>query len=535
MLDLSALHPDKVFLNQPVNGQWHQFTWSQVEQQVRCIAAGLKAQGFPVNTRIGILSKNCAQWFIADLAIMMAEMISVPIYPTANKNTIESVIQHSGMQAIFVGKVDKPQIIQSSLSNNLLTISFPYPTINADQNWNQWLSRYPPLTLFKLPELESVASIIYTSGTTGEPKGVVLSYNNWSAAIHSTAELTQAKFGEHCVSYLPLAHITERSVIEGVALQKGLEVFFIESLDTFIDNLQHAKPHLFLSVPRLWTKFKSNILLKIPQKRLELLLRIPFVGKVIAHKIRVKLGLGNTRVFGSGTAPISKEVLNWYKNIGINISEGWGMTETGGLSCANMPFNSKHLGTIGSPLSCVEMKLSANNEILIKGDAVFHEYYLDPQETRKHFSGGWFHTGDCGEITNDGAFKIIGRIKEQFKTSKGKYVAPVPIEKLLSANHYIEQVMVMGSGLKQPIALVNLVDFKESEKATLTKSLEQTLNSVNQTLESHQKVDYILICNQVWSIENQLLTPSMKIKRNFLETHYQSLLPNNPVNKIIWQ
>jgi long-chain acyl-CoA synthetase len=465
---------------------------------------------------------------------MMAEMISVPIYPTANQNTIKSIIRHCGMEAIFVGKVDDAQVIEGSLNKDLLTISFPYPTIETNESWKSWLQKYQPLINFKLPELEETASIIYTSGTTGEPKGVVLSYKNWSAAIKSTAELVQTQLGERCISYLPLAHITERSVIEGVALFKGLEVYFIETIDTFIDNLKYAKPHLFLSVPRLWTKFKSNVLLKIPQKKLTLLLRTPIIGKFIAFKIRSNLGLNHARIFGSGTAPISKEVLSWYKNIDINISEGWGMTETGGLSCANIPFTSLGLGTIGKPLSCVEMKLGPMNEILIKGDAVFSQYYLAPEETKRCFSGKWFHTGDCGEKTKNGAFKIVGRIKEQFKTSKGKYVAPAPIEKLLSANHHIEQVMVMGSGMKQPIALVNLSDYNDSKKADLETSLYKTLKSTNHTLESHQKLDYILICNEIWSIENELLTPTMKIKRNTLERRYQAILPITTTNKIIW-
>jgi long-subunit acyl-CoA synthetase (AMP-forming) len=221
--------------------------------------------------------------------------------------------------------------------------------------------------------------------------------------------------------------------------------------------------------------------------------------------------------------------------MGMPISEGWGMSESSSLSCVNYPFSADNLGTIGFALDCVEMKLSQDGEILLRGDAVFSQYYLDSASTEISFVDGWFRTGDCAEINNDGAYNIIGRIKDKFKTSKGKYVAPVPIESLLSTNPHIEQVCVVGSGLKQPIALVVLNATTELKKVEIEHSLQQTLFVVNEKLESHQKLAHIIFCKEVWSIENELLTPTMKIKRNIIENKYEELVTKELNDEVLWE
>ncbi len=224
-----------------------------------------------------------------------------------------------------------------------------------------------------------------------------------------------------------------------------------------------------------------------------------------------------------------------YEKIGMPISEGWGMTEASSLSCINMPFSKNNLGTIGQPLACVEMKLSDEGEILIRGDAIFSEYYLEPEKNSESFVDGWFRTGDCAEVSDDGVYKIIGRIKDKFKTGKGKYVSPVPIESLLSANTDIEQVCVMGSGLKQPIALVVLNGALNRKDNEVENKLKQTLQIVNGKLESHQRLDFIVICKGSWSIDNDLLTPTMKIKRNLVENRYKEIVVEMTSGDIIWE
>lgn len=534
--------PGKTFLNQPVAGNWHQYSFNDVEQQARKMAAALQGLGLAKGDRVGIISKNCAHWFIADLAIMMAGMISVPIYATAGEKTISYVIDHSDMKALFVGRLDDYQPLGNALSVELPTISMPYPDVSdfsgpSDQVWDELISANEPLGDIASPELTDTMTICYTSGTTGNPKGVVITFKNIASAAQGAVDIIGIGDAgpQRVVSYLPLAHITERGLIEGVAYELPLEVFFIDTLDSFIDDVQHARPTFFLSVPRLWVKFQAQILKAMPQKKLSLLLSLPFLGNIVARKIRTKLGLDQVQVFGCGSAPVSEELLRWYQKLGMNIGEGWGMTETSGLSCGNLPFDENRIGTIGKALPCVEMKLSEAQEIMIRGDAVFDEYYLDPENTEQAFTDGWFHTGDKGELTADGDFKIIGRIKEQFKTAKGKYVVPVPIERMLLNNSVLEQACVIGSGMKQPIGLVVLSENAPQAQAEQSALLEQLLTDVNGQLESHQRLDYLMVCQHSWKPENELLTPTLKLKRNEIEQYYLEKLPETPQQKIIFE
>lgn len=527
-------HPNKVFLHQPINRQWQEYNWADVDHQARCIARGLKNQGFEAGDRIGILSKNCAHWIIADLAIMMAGMISVPIYTAADRNNISYIVEHTNLKAIFVGKLDVIDEAKIAIDNKLLSIAFPYPTIPTTAQFCDWLTTYPPLDNVHQSSIDDIATIVYTSGSTGRPKGVVLSYKNMASVAQSLVKLFNVSNSFRAISYLPLAHIVERSN-EYVALHAGFEMFFVESLDTFLDDLQYTQPQGFISVPRLWTVFQSNVLNKISQNKLSFLLTLPFLGHLVAKKIRKALGLHHSQWFLSGSAPIAQSLLNWYEKLGIPISEGWGMTETSGAACLNYPWSKLNTGTIGTPLPCVEMTLSAESEILIRGDAVFDEYYLEPQSTEASFVNGWFHTGDCAKVNERGEYTIIGRIKDKFKTSKGKYVAPVPIESLLCTNLDIEQVCVMGSGMKQPIALIVLSAMVNKRDKEVVKRLKSTLTKVNSGLESYQKLDYLLICTEAWNVENNLLTPSMKIKRNVIEAKYNALTTKELSTSVIYE
>jgi len=529
-------HPDKPYLHQPHNRVWRALTWGEVDDQARRIASGLRAHGLNKGNRIAILAQNSAEWFIADFAIMMAGMISVPIYATAGEPTIRHILSHSGAQAVFLGKLACIDAANAAIDADMLTIAFPYPTATANEKWSDWLLQYDPLSEINQPGKDDIFSLVYTSGSTGLPKGVVLSYDNVASSSYAYTQLEETiPEGERGMSYLPLAHITERCVVELPSLYMPGDIFFVESLETFIDDVRYARPTLFLSVPRLWVKFQAQILAKMPDRKLQRLLRIPIVRGIVARKIREGMGLDQTRLFGSGSAPISPSILDWYAKLGIQINEGWGMTETSGLSCCNHPYKAERMGTIGEPVECVQMKLSEDGEILIRGPAVFKEYYNNPQETTDAFLDGWFRTGDRAEILSDGAWKIIGRLKEQFKTGKGKYVAPVPIESLFGVNPDIEQVCVLGSGRKQPIAVVVPSADTRLAKNEIHDHLLATLKEVNSHLESHQRPDHIIVAKDAWTIENELLTPTLKLKRDQIEALYRRYLDCDLPDEVVWE
>ncbi|BFM15175.1 AMP-binding protein [Maricurvus nonylphenolicus] len=525
--------PHKSYLHQPKSGQWKTYSWSEVDTQARTIATALQAQGFEKGDRIAILAKNSMEWIVADLAIAMAGLISVPIYSTAGEDTIAYVLAHSGSKAIFVGKLDGYEALNAA-NPGLPTIGFPYPGVEADIQWLDWLQQYSPQQDIVISALQDTYTIVYTSGSTGNPKGVVLTAENLVAGATAVADLYPSD-DDSMLSYLPMAHITERCLVNMCSLFSQVEIFFNESLDTFLADLQHAKPTIFLTVPRLWAKFQAQILAKMPDKRLQRILSIPLIGRWFAGKIRKQLGFGSCLSFGSGTAPISPSLLHWWGRLGVDIAEGWGMTEISGAGASNSPFETSRLGTIGVPLSSFEFKLADNGELLVRGDSVFKEYYKNPEATADAFEDGWFKTGDKAKLDANGSWSITGRVKEQFKTAKGKYVAPVPIESLLEADIFIEQSCVVGSGMSQPVGLVVISEQQGATKDDVEKSLVTTLNSVNKQLESHERLDHIVVAKQPWSIENGLLTPTLKLKRSDIEQQFTSMLEQGFSDQVIWQ
>lgn len=529
-------HPGDIYLKQPVNGLVRDFTWLDVSDQARRIAANLLTMDLPKGSHIAILSKNCAEWFITDLAIMLAGHVSVPIYSTAGEKTIRYVLDHAKCPVIFVGKLDDTENQVAAIDDGIVKFAFPYPNIPADKQWDELLQA-DPFVGKPVPALNSVMTIVYTSGSTGNPKGVVHNYESicW-AASNSLNELNVGQ-NDRILSYLPLAHITERVLVEIASFYSGMRIDFIESLETFARDVRATEPTLFISVPRLWTRFQMGVLANMPQKKLDLLLRIPIVGGVVSKKIRTKLGLGKARLCASGSAPIPATTLEWFRKIGVNISEGWGMTENSAYGTCCVPFRADKIGSIGRAYSGVDIRIAEEGEIQVKGPCNMKEYYLEPEKTAEVITeDGYLKTGDKGSIDSDGYIKITGRLKEIFKTSKGKYIAPVPIESKLMANSSIEQVVVTGSQLKQPIGLVVLsVEALKVPLEEMEQSLLATLDEVNKTLESHAVLDCLVIMKDEWTVANGLLTPTLKVKRHNLEEHYDSLINGNLSGKIARQ
>ncbi len=493
--------------------------------------------GLEPGDRVALLSKNCAEWVISDIGISIAGLVSVPIYPTAGGDTIRYVLDHSGAKAIIVGRLDDPSTVDGAVPDDVVTIGMRYPSIVCAQSWDDLATGSKPYEAARHPSAGDPMTILYTSGSTGQPKGVVISYGAFAYASQTSVDVMDMTEKDRGFSYLPLAHITERGVLVGPAIYSGAQLFFAESLETFREDLGRARPTMFISVPRLWVQFQAAVHREIPPERLAMLLRIPVLRGIIARKIRAKLGFADTQLFGSGSAPISASTLRWYESLGVHISEGWGMSETCGLSCSNIPFRSERIGTIGAPVPGTEMKLSEQGEILIRGPGMMTEYYRQPELTAEAFDeDGFFRTGDKGEWLEDiGAYRITGRVKEIFKSAKGKYVSPVPIESQLAANPLVEQVCVMGAGLRAPVAVVvTSAAAQEQPREEVRASLERTLNEVNATLESHEKLSHLIVDEEAWSIENGLLTPTLKIKRGLLEEKYEGQLAAPDGHSVVW-
>ncbi|WP_287147179.1 AMP-binding protein [Aeromonas sp.] len=516
---------DRTYLRQTINREYVDFTWGEVADEARRMVTALRHLGLVPGDKVALLSKNCAQWFIADLAMQMGQYVSVPIYPTANVDTIEYVLRHSEAKAIFVGKLDDWKSQEAGVPADLLRIAFPYDTMPASHQWDDLLEAHEPISDSPVQSPDSLLSLVYTSGSTGKPKGAMLSVERYAWSCEKLVETVGLSQADRGFSYLPLAHITERVYIYGGSLYGGATIAFPESLDTFIDDVKRCRPTVFISVPRLWAMFRIKIHEKLPQKKLALLLKIPLISGLIKRKLQKGLGLDQARVLGCGSAPVSPALLQWYLSIGLKVTEAWGMTENHAYSTINYPFRADKIGTVGKAGLGVTIKISEEGEILCRCEGMMLGYYKDPEHSAEAIDGdGWLHTGDMGKLDREGYLTITGRMKDVFKTAKGKYVAPVPIEGLLGQEPIIEQLCVIGYGMPQPIALVQLAEsaMKESRDA-INAQLEAARNRVNEQLESHAKIRGILVVKSPWNIENGVLTPTMKIRRHLLEQKYADI------------
>lgn len=517
--------PESPFLRQPGTDQWKVYSFKTAGDEVRRVAAALRSLNFPPQSKIAILSKNCAHWVMADLAIWMAGHISVPIYPTFSANAVQYILEHSEAKAIFLGKLDDFEKQRSALPESIYKISFPEYGPNEGTLWNDLLGR-APLTENFLPEPEQLASIMYSSGTTGTPKGVMLSFNAFDFLGKCMIRNFKITKPEKFFSYLPLSHIAERAYIQLTVLYSGSMISFAESIEKFPANLQDVQPTLFGGVPRIFTKFQEGVLAKMPQAKLDKLLRIPLLSSIVKKKIKKKMGFSRTTLFIGGAAPFPVSLLEWYKKIDINIQEVYGMTENGGYSHGDHgPY--LRFGTVGRAWKGVDTKLGEDGEILIKHPGLMTGYFKDAETTASVFtSDGFLKTGDKGSIDKEGFLTITGRIKDQFKTDKAKFISPAPIEIKILANKDIEQVCVVGMGIPQPIALITLSALgKEKSKEAVAESIRATIDAINPTLEHYEELAKAVILKDAWTLENGLMTPSLKVKRNEIEKIH---LPNYP-------
>jgi long-chain acyl-CoA synthetase len=525
---------NRVYMTQPTGqGQVIDYTWQETLRQARAMAAHLKNQNLEPGARVAILSKNCAHFIMAELAIWMAGCTTVAIFPTEAGETIRYVLDHSEASLLFVGKLDTWPLQAPFVPTHLPCIAFPLAPANKYTQWDDIVAQTPPLQGDIARAPTDLAMIMYTSGSTGQPKGVMHNFERISAATEGIVKALKESLGDRddnrILSYLPLAHVFERAWVGASSLVHGkTHVFFAESLDSFIQDLNRAKPTMFISVPRLWLKFQQGVFSKMPPAKLNLLLSIPIVGGLVRKKILKGLGLDQVIVAGSGSAPIPAELITWYRKLGLNLLEGYAMTEDFAYShnstdAINAP------GCVGVPLEGVQARISEEGEILVKSPGQMVGYYKRPDLDAEAFTAdGFFKTGDQGQQRADGLLKITGRVKELFKTSKGKYVAPAPIENKLNVHPLIEMSIVSGVSQPSAYAMVVLAEdirpkMKDPEvRAHVEAELTELLSKVNAELADYEKLRMLVIANEAWSIENGYLTPTMKIKRNRIEASVES-------------
>jgi len=528
-----AAQPDKVYLTQPVadagGSRTIDYSWARTLDEARRMAAHLRSLQLPAGARIAILSKNCAHFIMAELAIWMAGGTTVSIFPTETAETVRFVLQHSEASLLFVGKLDTWAQQAAGVPAGLPCIALPLaPAGTGFDTWDDIIARTAPLTGRPQRAGSELAMLIYTSGSTGEPKGAMHSFERITRATELSVDFVKTLVPDlpeqRVLSYLPLAHVYERAVVECSSLVYGhTHVFFAESLDTFVQDLQRARPTVFCSVPRLWLKFQQGVFSKMPARKLDRLLSIPILGNVVRRKVLKGLGLDQVRVAMSASAPIPAELIRWYRRLGLNLLEGYGMTEDFAYSHAStLALNAP--GYVGVPMPGVDVKLSEEGEILVKSPGQLLGYYKRPDLDAQCFTAdGYFRTGDKGERRPDGLLKLTGRVKELFKTAKGKYVAPAPIENRINAHPMVEITLVSGVGQPAAFALVVLAEdlrprlTEAALRAEVEQQMAALLQSVNAQSADYEQLQMLVLSTRPWTIENGCLTPTMKIKRSRIE------------------
>ena len=538
---------DKPFLRQPFGDKWEEYTWGQVGQMARKLASGLKSLGLRERAHIGLISKNCREWIIADLAIMIAGYVSVPFFPSLKGKELAYVMDFGDVDALFVGKIETWDEIKNDLPKDMPLISFPtykgFSNITKGYQWFDFINKFEPLMEPNVPKLSDLWTIIFTSGTTGNPKGVMLSYlaNDMTKVITEDSNPLKIDFSgdNDFISFLPLNHIAERVVVEHTCFRFGGTISFVESLETFSKNLQDVQPHVFFAAPRVWTKFQLGILSKFSQKKLDTFLKIPIISGIIKGKLKKALGLSRARATVSGAAPMQVTQIEWFRKIGVYITNGYGMTENCAICTQVDGRDFGKMASVGKPQSRVEVKIdNSNGEILMRGPFLMDGYYKRKELTDETLRGGWLHTGDKGFIDEDNYLHITGRVVDSFKTSKGKYIEPLTLEYYFGDIKELEEVCVAGLGMSQPLCLAQLSDIgREMSKEDLTNMLTEKFNEINSGLENYKKMSTLIIVKDKWTEENNAIGPTLKIKRGTIDKMYSSNYESWEEDKrnVIWE
>lgn len=575
--DKTAMH-----YKDEASGKWIAVSWNDFGLRIRQVSKALLKLGVKEQQAVAIFSQNMPEWVTADLAIMSIRGISVPIYPTNSTAEAKYIVQDSGAQVIFVGEqeqYDRAMEMLSETPSIKMIVVFDKNTKITNHDcamyWDEFIYYGKNSGLgrafeerFATVDINDLATLIYTSGTTGEPKGVMLDHKNVSSVFEShSKELTTLTDNEVSLSFLPLSHVYERGWCL-FCFYRGIEVYFNRDPKKISSVMREVKPTIMCTVPRLFEKIYSGISEKaeevssskkalmnwavsigkkynieyLQQERkvpLSLKIKHKIADKLVLRKLRDIMG-GRIKFTPCGGAPLSKEIITFFHSIGINLKIGYGLTETMATVCL-YPDTHIDFTTTGKPLNGTQVKIGANNEIMVKGPGVMRGYYKKPEATAEVFEDGWFRTGDAGTIDENGNLTITDRIKDLMKTSGGKYIAPQKIETSLANDQFIEQIAVIGDRKKYVTALavpaIGPLQAYAAQKNIVFDTVEELVNNseiiaffeqrfeeLQKEFSRFEKIKKFTLLPKEFSMEAGEITSTLKIKRKVIQEKYQHII-----------
>jgi len=514
--------PDKVFLRQPSKGVWTEQSWFEVGQKMRRLAGFIAGLELPPRSRIAIWSGNSDDWFIVDLAIMLSGHISVPLFGGQEAKSARYILEHTGCRLIFLGGFDRADQADAAIPEGITRVAMSGCTVNCQITLSTAIELSEPVAASPLPDSEDVFTIIYTSGSTGLPKGVMHSFGTAGRVVPKMiAYMGQIEGAARFMSYLPLAHIVERVLIELTSLYVNGTVSFSEGLASFGDELRSVQPTMFFSVPRLWGKFKEAVQAKIAPAT------PAHLNDAQKMAMRHRLGLAAATFIATGSAPCPKDVHQWFLDLGVALRDGYGATENFIDATVWNRDGQPVPGCVGTPMGDTAVRISDDGEVLLRCDGLMTGYYRDPEKTAEVMGDGWYRTGDSGRLDADGNLWLGGRIGDVFKTTKGKFVDPNTLESLWSGHPAFAQFCVFGQGLEQPVLVATLSELGRTQARTeLARWLNESLAALNEDLSPHCVIKLILVAAEDWTAGNGLLTPTLKIRRKAVEARYREQVAN---------
>ena len=564
----SLLYQNKTLFGFKKDGEWSHISWNEASDLVQDLSLGLHEIGVRKNDKISIIAENSYKWCVVDLAIISLGAITVPGYTTSNEDEIFYLLSHSEASVVFLNskllstienilpKLDKIKhivCIDEVKSTKLNKTINSFDNLIGKGSKSLSKSSFKEDTIHKVKE-DDVVSIIYTSGTSSKPKGVMLTHKSIISNILGANELVkELEVKDHkFLSIIPLSHAYEHTAGFFLPLLIGAEIFFNENRDQIVNDLLSVKPSLMTAVPRLYEVLhkkinnqlsnQSKITQKLFSKTIELgtkkfekheLLFIEklqdfALDKLVRKKIQKKFG-GNLKAFISGGAALNEQVGLFFQSLGINILQGYGQTECSPLISCN-PINNIKINSVGPVIKGIDIKLSKQNEILVKGNSLMKGYWKDKKNTNNVIIDGWLHTGDLGSIDEDGYLYISGRINEMIVNSGGENIAPVPIENLLMSYDEVEQALVCGHNRPFLISVLipneTLLKANRSNVNKMKTDFQNIINNVNKQLSQNKKIRKFILSDKLFSIENSQLTPTLKMKRRVIEAFYKDEIEN---------